>query len=68
MEHHNQRKAKKEALTSSFEVIAEQWGYRKVNNWDDIANRSKRMLERNVSPWLGSKLVTEIRVVDILEC
>ena len=26
------------------------------------------MLERNVFPWLGSKPITEIRAVDILEC
>ena len=68
MEQHNQGKAKKEALALSFEVIAREWGYRKVNNWDDITNRSKRMLERNVFPWLGSKQITEIRAVDILEC
>lgn len=53
---------------NSFEVIAREWGQKKVDAWDDKNNRSKRMLERNVFPWLGSKPITDILPKDILEC
>lgn len=68
MEQHNQTKAKKEALALTFEVIAREWGFRKVSGWDELNNRSRRMLERNIFPWLGNKQITEIRAVDVLEC
>jgi integrase len=56
------------SATNSFEIIAREWGGKKVNNWVDKNNRSKRMLERNVFPWLGNKPITDILPKDILAC
>ena len=53
---------------NSLEVIAREWGQKKVDNWEDKNNRSKRMLERNIFPWLGSKPITDILPKDILAC
>ena len=66
------KKAVKESretnATNSFEHIAREWGEKKVNNWDDKNNRSKRMLERDVFSWLGTKPITDILPIDILNC
>jgi hypothetical protein len=53
---------------NSFEFVALEWGSKKVNDWDDKNNRSKRMLERNIFPWLGGKPITDILPKDILLC
>ena len=55
-------------IINSFEHIANEWGAKKVNDWEDKNNRSKRMLERNIFPWLGSKPITDILPMDILTC
>ncbi|MEQ1739185.1 MAG: integrase arm-type DNA-binding domain-containing protein [Methyloglobulus sp.] len=55
-------------IIDSFAHIAEEWGQRKVEGWDDKNNRSKRMLERNILPWIGSRPITEILPKDILAC
>ena len=60
--------SKSESALNSFEVIAREWGLKHVNNWDDKTNRSKRMLERNIFPWLGDKPITNILPIDILNC
>ncbi|ATG89480.1 tyrosine-type recombinase/integrase [Methylomonas koyamae] len=64
------RKAVKEAradsFANSFEVIAREWGSKKVQTWDEKNNRSKRMLERNIFPWLGAKPIADILPKDIL--
>ena len=60
--------SKTESGLNSFEVIAREWGAKHVNNWDDKTNRSKRMLERNIFPWLGGKPITNILPIDILNC
>lgn len=66
------RKAIKEAsadiATNSFEIIAREWGSKKVETWNEKNNRSKRMLERNIFPWLGGRPISEIFPKDILEC
>lgn len=66
------RKAVKETKSAlaanSLEVIAREWGQKKVETWDDKSNRSKRMLERNIFPWLGSKPITDILPKHILDC
>jgi len=62
------KSSKAESAANSFEIIAREWGAKKVNDWDDKNNRSKRMLERNIFPWLGSKPITDILPKDILEC
>lgn len=55
-------------VINSFEHIAREWGEKKVDAWEDKSNRSKRMLERNIFPWLGSKPITDLLPRDILEC
>lgn len=55
-------------IINSFEHIAREWGEKKVDTWADKNNRSKRMLERNIFPWLGSKPITDILPMDILTC
>lgn len=62
------KSSKAESAANSFEIIAREWGSRKVNEWGDKNNRSKRMLERNIFPWLGSKPITGILPKDILDC
>ncbi|MDP1665510.1 MAG: integrase arm-type DNA-binding domain-containing protein [Methylobacter sp.] len=62
------KSSKAESAANSFEIIAREWGARKVDTWSDKNNRSKRMLERNIFPWLGSKPITDILPKDILEC
>lgn len=62
------KSSKAESAANSFEIIAREWGSKKVNDWDDKNSRSKRMLERNIFPWLGSKPITDILPKDILAC
>jgi integrase len=62
------KESKAESNANSFEVIAREWGEKKIDTWTDKNNRSKRMLERNIFPWLGSKSITDILPVDILTC
>ena len=62
------KESKAESAANSFEIVAREWGIKKVNNWEDKNNRSKRMLERNVFPWLGNKPITDILPKDILAC
>jgi Arm DNA-binding domain len=69
IEHRKAIKATKlENAANSFEIIAREWGQKNVETWDDKNNRSKRMLERNIFPWLGSKPITDILPKDILTC
>jgi integrase len=60
--------SKVKSSSNSFEIIAREWGEKHVNDWQDKNNRSKRMLERNIFPWLGSKAITAILPIDILNC
>lgn len=55
-------------IVNSFEHIAREWGEKKVDTWADKNNRSKRMLERNIFPWLGGKPIKEILPPDVLGC
>lgn len=62
------KQAKADSAANSFEVIAREWGGKKVNGWQEKNNRSKRMLERNIFPWLGGKPLSDILPKDILDC
>ncbi len=62
------RESRLTSLANSFEVIAREWGIKKIDDWEDKNNRSKRMLERNIFPWLGNKPITDILPKDILAC
>jgi integrase len=60
--------SKTEIAANSFEVIAREWGVKKVNSWAEKNNRHKRILERNVFPWLGNKPIADLHPKDILQC
>ncbi|MGZ8910994.1 MAG: tyrosine-type recombinase/integrase [Methylococcaceae bacterium] len=62
------KSSKAESAANSFEVIAREWGQKKVESWSQKNNRSKRMLERNIFPWLGGKPITDILPRHILDC
>lgn len=62
------KQLKAESAANSFEVIAREWGAKKVETWTAKNNRSKRLLERNILPWLGPKPITELLPKDILAC
>jgi integrase len=66
------RKATKAArvqdVENSFEIVAREWGSKQVKNWDDKSNRNKRMLEKNIFPWLGHRPITDILPIDVLTC
>ena len=62
------KESREATVANSFEIIAREWGAKHVNNWDDKSNRSKRMLETNIFPWLGGKPITNILPIDILNC
>jgi integrase len=49
-------------------VIAREWGIKKVDQWEEKNNRSKRMLERNIFPWIGNKPINEILPKEIMDC
>jgi integrase len=56
------------SLIGSFEYVAREWGSKKIATWDAKDNRSKRLLEINVFPWLGHVPIKDILPMDILEC
>lgn len=60
--------SKAESDTNSFEVIAREWGEKKVETWSEKNNRSKRMLERNIFPWLVKRPISDILPKDVLAC
>ncbi|MGY6277626.1 tyrosine-type recombinase/integrase [Methylomonas sp. MgM2] len=62
------KEARAESTANSFEVIAREWRHKKVETWGNKNNRPKRMLERNVFPWLGNKPIADILPKDILAC
>ena len=55
-------------VINSFEHIAREWGETHIHDWLNKNNRSRRMLERNIFPWLGSLPVNDILPRDILIC
>ena len=60
--------ARVQDIENSFEVVAREWGSKKVTNWDDKSNRNKRMLEKNIFPWLGHRPIKDILPFEILTC
>ena len=62
------KSSRAESVSNSFEIIAREWGAKNIDTWSEKNNRSKRMLERNIFPWLGSKPITDILPMDILTC
>ncbi|MFI3136354.1 MAG: integrase arm-type DNA-binding domain-containing protein [Methylococcaceae bacterium] len=56
------------AAIGSFKEVALEWGEKKVSGWSDKNCRSKRMLERNIFPWIGGYPIADLLPMDILTC
>ncbi|MGD9851210.1 MAG: tyrosine-type recombinase/integrase [Nitrospirales bacterium] len=65
------RKAQKAANmegTQTFEVVAREWLAKYSSNWSMIhTDRITRRLERDIFPWIGSKPITAITPLQLLE-
>ena len=55
-------------IINSFKYIACEWGETLIPDWLTKNNRSRRMLERNIFPWLGNLPINDILPMDILTC
>lgn len=62
------RKASKaNSRENSFETVAREWFAKHSRNWvEDHGNRILRRLERDIFPWIGEKLVIEIKAPELL--
>jgi len=65
------RKAQKAAYSdrtaNSFELVAREWFARNERTWvKDHSNRIIRRLERDISPWIGSRPIKEITAPELL--
>jgi integrase len=64
-----QRRAERRALVSSFEAVALEWLEQKTPTWTpDYATIVRRLLERDVFPWIGSRPVATLHAADVLDC
>jgi hypothetical protein len=66
-----QRKVHKEAKlaleSNSFEIVAREWHARYAPVWaEHHGDRILRRLERDVFPWIGSSVVSEVSAPDLL--
>ena len=51
----------------TFEAVALEWHGKQVSNWSpEHAKRTLRQLERDLFPWLGSRLMDEIEPMELL--
>lgn len=67
-----ERKASKaaQALPSenTFKAVAEEWLSRRVSGWAaGHAERTKRLLERDILPWVGARAIRDINPPELLE-
>lgn len=63
------RKAQKAARTgqNSFEAVAREWFAKFSPNWTpDHADRIIRRLERDIFPWMGTKLIGDVTAPELL--
>ncbi len=52
---------------NSFEAVAREWHSKQKHTWsDDHADRTLTRLEKNVFPWMGTKIVNEITSPELL--
>ncbi|PLX94056.1 MAG: integrase [Desulfuromonas sp.] len=66
------KKAKKvenrEIDENTFEAVAREWHQKQIGAWSEShAKTTLRRLERDVFPWLGSKLIRDIEAPDVLK-
>ncbi len=58
---------RKEQAANSFEVTARRWHQKNAGKWSEsYADKTIRMLERDVFPWIGSKPVADLEAPEFL--
>ena len=61
------KQAKSLASGNSFESVAREWHTKQISQWTpDHAHRVLRGMERDVFPWLGSRVIGELIATDFL--
>lgn len=64
-----QRRAEKRARVSSFEAVALEWLEQKTPTWThDYATIVRRLLARDIFPWIGSRPVASLHRADVRDC
>ena len=59
--------AKKLAVDNTFESIATEWLKAKASGWsEDYADYVRRILEKNIYPYLGSRPIKDIKPLELL--
>lgn len=59
--------AKKQAVDNTFESIATEWLKAKASGWlEDYADYVRRILEKNIYPYLGSRPIKDIKPLELL--
>lgn len=62
-----QKAGRKEQAANSFEVTARRWHQKNTGKWSEsYADKTIRMLERDVFPWIGSKPVVDLEAPEFL--
>lgn len=62
-----QKAGRKEQAANSFEVTARRWHQKNTTKWSEsYADKTIRMLERDVFPWIGSKPVVDLEAPEFL--
>ena len=62
-----QKAGRKEQALNSFEVTARRWHQKNTGKWSEsYADKTIRMLERDVFPWIGSKPVVDLEAPEFL--
>lgn len=61
--------SQQESAANSFELVAREWHSKFLNQWvPSHADRIFRRLEADLIPWLGSRPISEITPLEILNC
>ena len=57
----------KDARENTFEAVSREWITNQKNTWSDLhAKRTKRKLERNIFPYIGSRPIKDITSLELL--
>ncbi|NOT18383.1 MAG: integrase arm-type DNA-binding domain-containing protein [Sulfuriferula sp.] len=62
-----QKATKQERAANSFEVIAREWCAKNAPTWAKVtSDKTIRMLERDIFPWIGGRPITDILPMELL--
>ncbi len=63
------RRAEKRAQDDTFEAVALEWLEQRTGTWsEEYSANIKRLMERDVFPWVGSKPIATLHAADVLDC